>query len=142
MDALDNWFYVLLDKNLSYEDSVRPIGQLTIQRNKMIGRRSLNFTFQVFAIKDSSYCFRKSQSVRTLSRCVPPEVAGDIIIYNQFVFLNTNICLQCKNPEDGLDYCRPIINKVFSAVDRTKASTLEEIVKQFPIKGRIMKVPF
>ncbi len=142
VDSLKAWFYVLLDKNLSYKDSIQPIGQLIFQKDKTIKGWTPNFTFQIFNIKDSSYCFKKSELVRTLSSCIPPNVAGDIIIFNQFIFLNTNVCLQCKNFDDGLDYCRPLINKVFSAVDKAKVTTLEELVKQFPIKGQIMKLPF
>jgi hypothetical protein len=141
-DSLEAWFYVLLDKNLSYEDAIKPIGQLIFQRETMINHWTPNFTFQIFNIKDSSYCFKKSQLVRNLSSCVPPNVAGDIIIFKQYILLNTNVCLQCKNFKDGLDYCRPLINKVFSAVDKTKVTSLEELVRQFPIKGQTMKLPF
>jgi len=142
IDSLNAWFYVLLDKNLSYEDSIKLIGQLIFQRKTMIMHWTPNFTFQIFNIKDSSYCFKKSQLVRTLSSCVPPNVAGDIVILNQYILLNTNVCLQCKNFENGLDYCRPVINKILSAFDKTKVTSLEELVIQFPIKGQIMKLPF
>ena len=141
-DTLTSWFYLLLDKNLSYEDSVQPIGQLIFQKNQKTRGVPPNFTFQIFNIQDSSYCFKKSQLVRKLSSCIPPDIAGDIIILNKYIFLNTNICLKCKSYENGLDNCRPTINRIFSAVDKTKVTTLEDLVKQFPIKGQIMKLPF
>jgi hypothetical protein len=141
-DSLNAWFYVLVDKNLSYPDAVKPIGQLIFQRGTMVKGRTTNFTFQVFNIKDSAYCFKKSQQVRTLSSCVPPNVAGDIIIVNQFIFLNTDVCLQCRIDEKGPDYCRPLINKVFASVDKSKVHSLNDLVKQFPIEGQILNLPF
>lgn len=140
-DSLDAWFYLLLDKNLSYEGPVQPIGQLIFQRKRRIKGWTPNFTFQIFRISDSSYCFKKSQSVRTSSSCRSPDIAGDIIIFDQYIFLNTNVCLQCKSFENGLDYCRPVIDKIFSAVNKTKVASLEELVKQSPIQGQIMKLP-
>ena len=142
VDALTSWFYVLTDKNMSYEDPVKPIGQLIFQKDQKTRGIPPNFRFQIFNIQDSAYCFKKSQSVRTLSSCHPPDVAGDIIIVKKFIFLNTNICLKCKNYDNGLDNCRPTINRIFSAVDKSKVTTLEDLVKQFPIKGNIMKLPF
>jgi hypothetical protein len=34
VDALTSWFYVLTDKNMSYEDPVKPIGQLIFQKDQ------------------------------------------------------------------------------------------------------------
>ncbi len=152
IDSPSCWFYVLMDKNLSYVDSIKPVGQLIFQRTHEIND-SISFrlykrgflpvyTFQIFDIKDSAYCFSKSRLVRTFSSCVSPDVGGDIIILGKFIFLNDNVCVGCKRYVDGLDYCRPLINKLFLGVDKTKANTPEEIVKQFPIKGQVMKLPF
>jgi hypothetical protein len=152
VDSLNCWFYVLTDKNTSWEDSIKPIGELTFQRthavkdtiSESLYKRGFipNFTFQVFNIKDSAYCFKKAQLIKNLSSCVSPDLGGDIIIFGSFIFLNVNICLQCKRYDNSVDYCRPIINKMFLSVDEAKATSLEQIVKQFPIKGQIMKLPF
>jgi len=141
-----------MDKNPSYEDSVKPIGQLILHRTHAVDdtvRKNLYqsgflpiFTFQVFDIKDSVYCFNKSDLIRKFSSCVSPDLGGDIIIFGNFIFLNTNICLACRTYDTGIDYCRPMINKLFMSVDRTKIGSLEQIVRQFPIKGQIMKLPF
>jgi hypothetical protein len=151
-DSLNCWFYVLTDKNPSYNDSVKPVGQLVFQRTHALKdtiSENLykngflpNFTFQVFDIKDSVYCFKKSQLIKAVSSCTSPDVGGDIIIFGNYIFLNNSVCLHCKRYDNGVDYCRPIINKVFLSVDKRKAASLEQIVKQFPIKGQVIKLPF
>lgn len=141
-DFLNAWFYVLQESNLDYDDPITPIGRLVFQRKNMIKHWTPNFTFHIFNIVDSAYCFQKSVSVRNASSCVPPNVAGDIIIIGKFILLNTNICLQCKNIDDRRDYCRPVINKILSAVDPTKTETLDDLVKQFPINGQNIKLLF
>jgi hypothetical protein len=140
VDSLSTWSYVLVDKNPG-SGPVQPIGELIFQRAKQINGFTPNFTFQVYNIKDSAYCFKKSRQVRTASSCAPPNVAGDIIIVNDFIFLNANVCLQCKIGEKGPDYCRPLINKVFGFVDMSQVQSLHDVVKQFPIQGQILEVP-
>ena len=151
VDSLSCWFYVLTIKNSSHGDSIKSVGELTFQRTHAVKdtiSENLyksgflpNFTFQVYNIKDSEYCLKKSQLIKTVSSCVSPDVGGDIIIFGKFIFLNLNVCLHCKRYDNGADYCRPIINKVFSIVDKSNANTLEQIVKQFVIQGQIMKSP-
>ncbi len=148
IDSLSCWFYVLTNKNPSYEDSIKPVGQLIFQRTYSVKdtiSESLyksgflpNFTFQVFDIKDSAYCFKKSRLIKTVSSCVSPDVGGDIIIFGNFIFLNINVCLHCKRYDTGVDYCRPIINKMFLSMDKRKATSLDQIVRQFPIKGQVI----
>jgi hypothetical protein len=152
VDSLSCWFYVLMDKNPSYEDSIKPVGQLIFQRTHAVDdsvRKQLYgngflpiYTFQVFNIKDSVYCFNKANLIRRFSSCASPDVGGDIIVFGDFIFLNANMCMVCRRYDNGLDYCRPLINKMFLSVDKTKANSLEQIVKQFPIKGQVMKLPF
>jgi hypothetical protein len=141
IDSLNTWSYVLVDKNAGSTGPVKPIGELIFQRAKQVNGVTPNFTFQVYDIKDSAYCFKKSRQVRTASSCAPPNVAGDIIIINDFIFLNTNICLQCKIGEKGADFCRPLINKVFQFVDISQVQSLHDVVKQFPIHGQIVELP-
>ena len=152
VDSLSCWFYVLMNKNPSYEDSIKPVGQLTFQRTHSVKdtiAESLyrsgflpNFTFQIFDIKDSAYCLKKSELIKKISSCISPDVGGDIIILSNFIFLNINVCLHCKRYDNGVDYCRPIINKIFLRVDKTKANSLEQIVGQLPIKGQVIKLAF
>jgi hypothetical protein len=100
-----------------------------------------NFTFEIFDIKDSAYCFKKSQLIKTVSSCTTPDVGGDIIIFDKYVFLNNSVCVHCKRYDSNFDYCRPIINKMFLSVEKRKGISLEQIVKQFPITGQVIKLP-
>ena len=152
IDSLNCWFYVLTDKSPGYEDAVKPVGQLIFQRTHAAKdkiREELfnggfvpNVIFQIFDIKDSAYCFKKSRTIRTVSSCNSPDVGGDIVILGKYIFFANSVCLQCKGFDNSLDYCRPVINKIFLSVDRKKAASLEQMVKQFPIKGQVMKLPF
>src|SRR5450432_2141777 len=70
IDSLSCWFYVLTIKNSSHGDSVKSVGEITFQRIRAVKdtiSESLyksgflpNFTFQVYDIKDSAYCLKKS----------------------------------------------------------------------------------
>ena len=152
IDSLSCWFYLLTLKNSSHGESVRPVGEITFQRTHAVDdtiSESLyksgflpNFTFQVFDIKDSTYCLKKSQLIKTVSSCTSPDVGGDIIIFGKFIFLNLGVCSQCKRYDNGTDYCRPIINKMFLSVDKSKVNSLEQLVGQFQIQGQIIKSPF
>jgi len=152
VDSFSCWFYVLSLKSASHEDSAKKIGELTFQRtHEVVDSASErlyksgflpNITFQIYDIKDSAYCFKISKLIRNISSCVAPDVGGDIIVFGRFIFLNLNVCLHCKRYDDKVDYCRPVINKIFLSVDKTKTNSLEQIVNQFPIEGQTMKTPF
>jgi len=73
---------------------------------------------------------------------MPPDAGGDMLVIGKFIFLNPNVCLQCKRDDNRVDYCRPMISKVFLSVDQTKANSLEQIVRQFPIQGQVIKSLF
>jgi hypothetical protein len=151
VDSLNCWFYVLLFQSPSQKDSVKSIGELTFQRKHPVGDTTSEklyksgflpiYTFQIFDIRDSIYCFKKSHLIKAISSCIPPEVGGDIVIFGKFIFLNLNVCLHCRKYDNGIDYCRPIINKIFSSVDKAKADSLKQIVGQFPIKGQVIASP-
>jgi len=152
IDSLSSWFYVLTVNEPSNEEGIHPLGQLMFQRTttvhdsiteKVYGGGFLpNISFQVYKIKDSAYCFEKSLLIKKAASCVAPDVGGDIIIFGNFIFLNLSICLQCKRFDNAIDYCRPVINQLFLSVDKRRAISLEQIVRQFPIEGQIMKLPF
>ena len=152
VDSLSCWFYVLTVKKSTSRDSLNSVGEIAFQRTHAVKdtiSESLyksgflpNFTFQVFDIKDSAYCIKKSRLIRAVSSCISPDVGGDIIIFGKFVFLNQSVCLHCKRFDNGVDYCRPLINKIFLSVDKAKSNTLEQIVNQFPIQGQVMESPF
>jgi hypothetical protein len=144
IDTLQLWNYLLDTAYHSKEtDSVKPRGQLAFWRTRPIDDKISKkvygqpwtpyIAFDIFSIADTSYCFKISSSTRYLSSCVPPNVGGDIIVIDKFVFLNHNVCLGCQRYETKVDYCRPVINYVFSKIDKTKITTIESLVQQFVI---------
>jgi hypothetical protein len=152
VDSLSCWFYVLWMKESSQKDSVKSLGELTFQRDHEV-KDSISqslyksgflplITFQVYDINDSAYCYKKSLQIKMISSCMAPDAGGDIIIFGKYIFLNLQVCLHCKRFDNGVDYCRPMVNKIFSDVDKSKANSLEEIIGQFPIKGKIIRSPF
>ena len=146
MDTLARWNYKL---DTSYHngngDAVRPLAALLLWRTKTIddsisrkvyGRYwRPNISFEVYALRDSAFCKGKSQMTMTVSNCMPPNVGGDLIITGNYIFLNRNVCLACARYDTRVDYCRPVINYIFSRVDKDKAATIKDIVDQFPIKA-------
>ena len=152
VDSLSCWFYVLWIKESSRKDSIKSLGELTFQRDHAV-KDSISeslyktgflplITFQVYDIKDSAYCFKKSLLIKTVSSCMAPDAGGDIIVFGKFIFVNLKVCLPCKRFDNGVDYCRPIVNKMFSSVDMTKVDSLEQIIGQFPIQGQVIRSPF
>ena len=146
VDTLANWSYKLTQysKGVSNDTIIKPISQITFFRTKALfdstSRRSkgIDWTpridFEIYSIMDSVKCFKVSESVRYFSSCVPPAVGGDIFIIGKFIFLNNNVCLNCDKYDNGIDYCRPTLKKIFSKVRLDKVSSLQEIVEQFDIK--------
>ena len=94
---------------------------------------SPSIAYLVFNLSDSAYCKKTSLRIRMLTSCVPPAVGGDYFIIGKYIFLNEQICLECRKYDTGVDFCRPVINLVISKVDKRKAATLEDIFKQFVI---------
>lgn len=146
IDTLDCWNYEL-NKNYrpDIKDSVQPMALLSFFRNKplhdsislSIYRKpwTPSISFEVFYLKDSSYCFQESGRIRFLSSCSPPGTGGDIFIIGNFIFLNRDVCLQCVKYDSGTDYCRPLINYLIGKIDKNKINTIDDIVNQFPIAG-------
>lgn len=149
VDTVALWNYIL---DTTYHgkktDSIKAIGRLIFWRTKPF-YDSINIklydqpwtpyiTFDIFLNTDSSYCYKISESTHLFSSCVPPDVGGDIIIIGKFLFLNHSVCLSCQRYDTKVDYCRPIVNYVFSKVDRTKITTLQSLIDQFVIaRGRL-----
>ena len=144
IDTLNLWSYKLDTTFKGKEnDSIKPIGMITFWRTKPIDdsiSKSIYhqlwtpyITFAIFNLSDTNYCFQKSTRTRYFSSCVPPQVGGDIIIVNKFVFINGNVCLSCQRYDTKIDYCRPVINYLFSKLDRNKTTTIQGLADQFII---------
>jgi len=146
VDTLSLWNYKLDTTFKGKEnDSIKPIGMLIFWRTKAIddsiSKRIYNqlwtpyITFAIFSLADTNYCFQESTRIRKFSSCVPPQVGGDIIIVDKFIFLNGNVCLGCQRYDTKIDYCRPVINYVFLKIDRNKITTIESLTNQFVISA-------
>ena len=145
-DTLSLWNYKIDTTYRGKEnDSIKPIGLLIFWRTRpiddSISKNLYNqlwtpyITFDIFNLSDTNYCFEKSTRTRFFSSCVPPQVGGDIIKVDKFVFLNRNVCLSCQRYDTKVDYCRPVINYVFLKIDRNKITTIESLTNQFVISA-------
>lgn len=150
MDNLELWNYKLDTTFKGRErDSLKPFAQLIFWRTKPIDDKISKklykqlwtpyFVFEIYNLADSSFCFDQSNRRRLLSSCVPPDVGGDILIIDKFIFFNSYVCLSCERNDTKIDYCRPIINYVFSQVDPAKVTTLKSLLDQFVIKEGILE---
>jgi hypothetical protein len=145
VDTLVKWTYTL---DLKYKgspgDSVKPIGQIGFYRAAAlpdsISRKVYGtdwtpvMNFEIYNLRDATFCRKKTNLIRVTSNCVPPSAGGDMFIVGQWVFINPSPCVNCYKYDTNRDYCRPLIKYVFSKVDETKAVTISDIVSQFPIK--------
>ena len=145
IDTLEYWNYKLdLNHKPTENDKVKPIGLLTFYRTKSIddsvSLKTYNrlwqpsISFDIYKLSDTSFCSQKSNLIHLLSSCSPPNVGGDYFVFGNFVFLNTDVCISCSNYLTKVDYCRPVINNVFTSVTNKNVTILNDLVKQFIIK--------
>ncbi len=145
IDTLSLWNYRLDSPYVTrFQDSVEPIGYISFWRTKPISNEPQiydqvqvpSIDFEIFDIRDSSFCYQRSRFTKFYSSCVPPDVGGDVFVIGRFIFLNRKVCVNCGS--DGtrnIDYCRPILKFIFSRVTGDDISTLADIVRQLPIKS-------
>lgn len=141
-DAIKLWNYKFKQKDIKENDSVRSLGSLIFYRTRPVIDSSYykiykkfwtpEISFDIFNISDSTFCRKLSTNTRYFSSCVPPDVGGDYFVIGQYIFLNRNVCLNCRI--SSIDYCRPVVNFVFNKLDKKNLNTLTDIFKQFAIK--------
>ena len=91
--------------------------------------------FKIYSIRDSTYLNDLSNSYKRSTSCVPPYGGGDIFYSGDFIFLNSDLCVRCTAPFVGkIDYCRPVLNSVFSNLKGTKNRTLTDLLALLAIK--------
>jgi hypothetical protein len=145
IDTLEYWNYKLdLTNKPTENDTVKPIGLLTFYRTKSIddsiSLKTYNrlwqpaISFDIYKLSDTTFCSQKSNLLHMLSSCSPPNVGGDYFVFGNFVFLNKSVCISCSNYLTKGDYCRPVINYVFTRVTDKNVTNLNDLVKQFIIK--------
>jgi hypothetical protein len=144
MDSLQLWRYSL---DTSYHGSqyysIKPKGEVIFWRIRPVDDttswklRGLVcnpvMAFDVYDIKDTAYCFKRADTIHIISNCQYPNSGGDVIMTGKYVFFNCHPCISCKRFDTGVDYCRPVIEYIFSKVDKKKTTTIQSLVKQFPI---------
>jgi len=149
IDTLSFWRYQLdtTDTNDTKGPQHYPIGELLFWRSNPIvdgiSKKIYNrlwtpeLTFSIFKISDSAYCYEISRRTRMLSSCLAPDVGGDMIFIGEYIFVSRGVCVSCQRHDTKVDYCRPIINYIFSKVDSKKVTTLRSLVSQFVIEKGI-----
>jgi hypothetical protein len=145
IDTLSLWTYRLDSPYVTrFQDSVKPVGYIRFWRIKSIPNtpkfydqaRGPAIDFEIFNLKDSAFCYERSRRTIIFSSCVPPNVGGDVFVIGKFIFLNRSVCVNCGSyGTPTIDYCRPIINLIFSRFTGNDISTLADIARQLPIKS-------
>jgi hypothetical protein len=145
VDTLNLWSYEFdTAYTIKKYDFIKPVGRLTFWRNRPIAEGmnlrlygkpwTPNITFEIYNSADSAYCVQISKRVQFYSSCTPPDLGGDIFVVDKFIFVNQNVCVDCERYETKMDYCRPVINMLFSAIDDSKITNIQSLIDQLPIK--------
>ncbi|NRA94292.1 MAG: hypothetical protein HRU26_16770 [Psychroserpens sp.] len=134
------WNYELKYDSTSSMDSLQPLGIIRFDRIRSVPdeqRQNIykerwfpSMDFEIYPISRLEYCQNQSKHIQFLSSCLKPNVGGDLIINEGFIFLNRSHCLNCIQSENGLDYCRPVIIKILNGLDLKSNSSLEDIDEQ------------
>jgi hypothetical protein len=145
IDTLGLWNYRLDSPYVArFQDSVKAIGYISFWRTKPISNdpklydpaRVPAIDFEIFDIRDSSFCYQSSHNAIISSSCVPPNVGGDVFVIGRFIFLNRGVCVKCgSNDTPNVDHCRPTIDFILKTLASSDISTFADIVRQLPIKS-------
>lgn len=141
IDTLEFWqFGVDTTPKLRKQDSIHPIGIIQFWRSVPINdsvRMEIydklwtpSISYKIYNIRDSLYCQKLSRNARYISSCVPPVVGGDLIMLGDLILVNTSVCLNCSHYGSRIDYCRPVLNKVFNSIDDTQINTISSLEAQ------------
>ncbi len=140
----NHWTYEI-DYKTESKDSIKPIGRIEFRRTKSIKDKLREDTdnenwypsmaFDIYSISDLKYCEKISRKMIMFSPCRDsPDIGGDLIINENYIFYNNSGCLNCAESENGIDYCRPVTNKILSELELTENSNLKEIEKEIEKK--------
>ena len=103
IDTVDKWvFNIDTSYKGQHSDSVKPIGAITfIRASPLFDEKyykannklwSPYFSFEIFLLRDSVFCFSDSKKNRMVSSCLPPFTGGDILLIGNFILLNRRVC--------------------------------------------------
>ena len=109
---------------------------------KTPGQGYLNITYYIYPLKDSGLVKRFSKTLREMkSLCNIPYRGGEYFVAGNFIFINSKDCLNCYRNKTGTDYCRPMVNRIFSNMNGIENATLKEIIEKIPLKKQKIKIP-
>ena len=125
-------------------DTIKPIGLIKFERTKSIKDKQReeiyledwfpSIDFEIYDKTELEHCKKISQTMKLFSSCENATVGGDLILINNYVFVNRGHCLNCVQSENETDYCRPVLNLIFSDLNLTGSLDLREINEKIGIK--------
>jgi hypothetical protein len=143
-DSLKYWTYSIDYEFKRPNDSIKPVGQIKFWRTESIDDKKSqevygrpwtpSIDFDIYNITDLEFCERIQININRASSCLPPNVGGDLIIIQNYVLINRWVCVNCIRFDNGIDYCRPTLNKVLSELNLTENSSLNGIDKAIGTK--------
>lgn len=143
-DSLKFWTYSIDYEFKRPQDSIKPVGQIRFWRTESIDDKKSqevygrpwkpSIDFDIYNIADLEFCKRAKININKASSCLPPNVGGDLIIIQNYVLINRWVCLNCIRYDNGIDYCRPTLNKILSELNLTENSSLSEIDEAIGLK--------
>jgi hypothetical protein len=143
-DSLKFWTYSIDYEFNRPNDSIKPVGQIKFWRTKSIDdKKNLeiygrpwtpSIDFDIYNITDLPFCVQAHININTASSCLSPNVGGDLFIIQNYVLINRWVCVNCIRYDNGIDYCRPTLNKILSELELTENSSLREFDKAIIMK--------
>jgi len=143
-DDLKYWTYSIDYEFKRPNDSIKPVGQIKFWRTesiddeksqKVYGRPwTPSIDFDIYNITDLKFCEQAKININRVSSCLPPNIGGDLIIIQNYVLINPSVCVNCIRYDNGVDYCRPTLNKILSELNLLKNSSLSEIDEAIGLK--------
>jgi len=150
IDTVDKWvFNIDTSYKGRHSDSVKPIGAITfIRTSPLFDEKYFKannklwipyFSFEIFLLSDSVFCFSDSKKIRMVSSCLPPFTGGDILLIGNFILLNRKVCNAFSIKWDtDTDFARPVINKVLSTSNLSNIHSFQDFINELPIKGKLL----
>ncbi|MCH2232391.1 MAG: hypothetical protein MK105_18795 [Crocinitomicaceae bacterium] len=144
IDTIEYWVFNI-DKfqESNKNDSINPVGRINFWRNiaiddsislKLYGKLwTPRISYDIYNKKDSLYCRNMSRRMRFFSSAIPPNVGGDYIVLGEYVLIN--IDGNYARYDTKIDYCRPLLNRVFTEISDVK--TLKSL--EFQVSKLIKK---
>jgi len=153
VDSIHLWnFRIDTSIVIHKSDSIHSIGKIYFWRTKSIDdgiSKSIynklwtpQISFDIYKLSGKIHCEEVSNHIRYFSSCTPPNVGGDLLSIGNYILLNRDVCLSCERYDTEVDYCRPLLNKLFGNIDDEKIISLKSLESeiQFFLKKALIKI--